>query len=140
MYSSSSLSKAASSLWLAAGLSAFSQGEPAYTELVSPDNQARGGFGYDFGGLPDLNGDGFGEFYATQFKTYVYDGKSLAFLYSFGEPCTYGHVESAGDLNGDGIPDLMAPRLCDASGMGPVEFINGKTGESLFAVDSPAPV
>ncbi|HNH49428.1 MAG TPA: hypothetical protein PKY30_20440, partial [Myxococcota bacterium] len=99
--------------------------------MISPDVRERGGFGYDFGGLPDLTGDGVGEVYATQIKTYVYDGKSLALLYSIGDPCTYGHLQSAGDLTGDGAGDLVVSSIGNAEA--------GANAGKVYLIPGPLP-
>ena len=45
-------------------------------------------------------------------------------------------ADSAGDLNGDGVPELMFGKTCAEQ----VVVVDGKTGDELFTLDSPDPV
>ena len=113
------------------------------TELTSPDPRAGGQFGASSGALPDLTGDGIGEFYVFgSNRSYVYDGTTLEVLHTFQEgPCGVGNpTYSPGDLNGDGTPDLMLNKRCGPGLVGSVDAVSGVTGEWLFTLDSPDPV
>jgi len=131
------------SVLFSALFAACSQARPAYTELISPTVAPREFFGWAFGGLPDLTRDGVGEFYVVaSSRVYVYDGEKLQPRYWVDSSCSgdIGYpTHSAGDLNGDGIPDLMLGQRC-ADQVGQVVVVDGASGAELFTVDSPNPV
>ncbi len=61
---------------------------------------------------------------------------------------TYGELATAGDMNGDGVLDLLVAHgayphgdiFCDQGGPGKLSIFNGKDGTLLFSIDNPVPV
>ncbi|MBI2924966.1 MAG: FG-GAP repeat protein [Verrucomicrobia bacterium] len=96
--------------------------------------------------MPDLTKDGLGEFYVRDtHRVYLYDGASLAQLFTIDSSpltatCdpdfTTQTADSAGDLTGDGVPDLMFGQEC-AAGFGQVVMVDGTNGTELFRVSPP---
>lgn len=129
---------------LSALLCACAQAQPEYTELSSPEPRRGEGFGDNFGGLPDMTGDGIGEFYVVGwFGLYVFDGQSLTPLYKIDSPCnsTGFPTHTAGDVNGDGVPDLLlGDWTCVSGNAGSVDIADGTTGQYLTTLYSPDPV
>jgi hypothetical protein len=118
-------------------------GQPAFTEIISPADKPGAQFGAYYGGLPDLTGDGVGEFYVFGGnQSWVYNGASLEILFHFSSAgCAIGTpIYSPGDLTGDGIPDLMLARRCGTSLIGSVDVVDGAIGQALFTIESPEPV
>lgn len=130
-------------VFLAALFAASAEGQPVATEIISPNDKPGGQFGAFYGGLPDLTGDGVGEFFVFGANhSWVYNGVTLEILHHFTSAgCAVGApIYSPGDLTGDGIPDLMVTKRCGSTLAGSVDVVNGATGEALFSIDSPAPI
>lgn len=111
--------------------------------LSSPDERTTGHFGNSVIGLPDLNGDGRGDFAITQAavggppgvsgRVYVYDGASGNLMRSTELiPPTngttgndFGFLTTVPDTTGDGIADFMVEG--DNNGNPQFHFFNGAT-------------
>ena len=139
-------------------------GGPIEINSANPSSAGSGGFGAAGAALPDLTGDGVGEFWlAAPYETvmrdvngtprnwlkaghlYVYNGSTLGLLYTLESPEPAANryftwsADSAGDVNGDGIEDLMAGDPGAAGTAGKVHFYDGSTGKFLFSLPSPNP-
>lgn len=106
------------------------------------------GFGYDVAGAGDLDGDGFAEFVVTQRpfdydnggpgSAKVYSGKTGATLFTFTGAGTHNafgcSVDSAGDVNKDGVPDLVIGSFNESLGgiaAGGIWVFSGASGAVL---------
>jgi hypothetical protein len=125
-------------------LTASLSAQPAFTELNSPEGFL--GFGSAFNDLPDLTKDGVAEFCVQDtHRIHIYDGARLAILFTIDASpptatCdpdfTTRTADSAGDLSGDGVPDLMFGQEC-AAGFGQVVMVDGTNGKELFRLSPP---
>src|SRR5262245_37452943 len=107
MKTNCALVRAALAILLVAFLTMNVRAQTGFTELTSTAPWPGARFVLELGGLPDMTGDGIGEFYVLQDgRIDVFDGQNLPSLYGL-EGRSMISVCSAGDLNGDGIPDLM---------------------------------
>ena len=121
--------------------------------LASPDPVPYGGFGISVAGPGDLTGDGtpdivVGAFYETSGSAlyagnaYVFSGAdgTLARTLASPTPTESGAfgltVHAAGDLTGDGIPDVLVREGRGPSGYGAVHLFSGATGEVVRAFES----
>ncbi len=122
--------------------------------LQPPQAQPSAGFGWSVASLGDLTGDKIPELivgafaYAGTGRAFVFNGKDGSLLGSFGppspEPSAFGwSVAGAGDLDGDGSPDLVigAPyaSVNGASAQGRVYAFSGRTRKLLYVLDDPSP-
>jgi hypothetical protein len=126
--------------------------------LDDPYPQAGASFGLSSAALGDVNADGYPDLAvaaehqnvdgnAGQGKLFVFSGRTGQLLYARNDPdpqpdAEFGRtVLSPGDLNGDGIPDLIvgAPRENDSSKtkVGRVYAFSGKDGTLLYGVRAP---
>ena len=126
-------------------------------ELISPNEREEGGFGISVSGIPDVNGDGFGDVIvgASQEETgasmiggraYIFDGSTGNLLYSLLSThiTNYGYfgcsVSGIPDLNGDNRGDvIVGARLENPIGLdsGRAYVFNGATGNLLYELISP---
>jgi hypothetical protein len=114
------------------------------------DSGAIANFGYYLGGLGDVNGDGLGDFIVQNLafdSTGVFDPYASAWIGSGMEPGTTTAAGSstvrfmdsrerataAGDVNGDGIPDILASDHT-------LDIGDGETPGTVFVYLTPASV
>lgn len=106
-----------------------------------------GHYGCSVSGIPDLNGDGYGDYIVgakdeSVERAYVYDGHTGALLYTLDEPAeSYGSyatsVAGIPDVNGDGIGDILVSSPDSWSDGGSVFLYDGKTGKLIKHLESP---
>ena len=125
--------------------------------LASPTPVAYGYFGYTVAGPGDLTGDGVGDAVVGAFRetsaflrggnVHVYSGATGALVRTLASPTAtedgaFGwNVEPAGDLTGDGVPDLLVAAGQESAGGGlgggRVHLFSGATGDHVRAFDRP---
>lgn len=129
-----------------------------YTK-TSPNPQSNGGlFGGAIAGLPDLNGDGRGDFIVgaqgedvgskeSAGRAYVFSGINGALLRTHVSPSVtaYGgfgaRVLAMGDINYDGLGDYVISAPPEgALSAGRVHVYSGATGQLIRTLSSPSPV
>jgi hypothetical protein len=128
--------------------------------LESPQPPSGSAFGWSVADAGDLDKDGVSDIlvgapYSTvgqttvQGRVYAFSGKEGKLLFTFDDPQPVGgevfgwRVISAGDLNKDGVPDILigAPYK-DVRGIpaqGSAFVFNGADGKLLFTLNDPAP-
>ncbi|MEZ5065971.1 MAG: FG-GAP-like repeat-containing protein [bacterium] len=130
----------------------FSGADPA-TALYTVSGETVGGLlGFGGGGVGDLDGDGFDDFCAgapdegpgNRGRVYVYSGQTgTQFPFSPLEPDTNGgrfgmfFANSPGDLNADGVPDLVVGDFLDAelgASTGKLYTFSGADGSLLYKI------
>lgn len=133
--------------------------------LTAPGSPSCGSSGCRFGqavGAGDISGDGRADIIVgapmedvggntRQGRAYVFDGVTGASMYTLDTPnpgsgARFGSAVAAGDVNGDGRPDIIVggsgqcvsgpPSAC----AGQVFVFNGVTGSLIRTLDSPSPV
>lgn len=132
--------------------------------LASPAGQARAYFGFQVAGPGDLDGDDvpdvvvgapdedvqeLGVDYADRGRVYAFSGADGALLWQATTDTRqaevyFGRVNDAGgDLNGDGVPDLIASAIDENRGgsedAGRVYALSGADGSVLYAVTARQP-
>jgi len=127
--------------------------------LISPGAQNNGTFGYAVAGLPDLNGNGRGEYFigapfevsgGADFagRAYVLSGISEVVLFTLVSPSPeasgfFGRaVAAVPDTDGDGRPDLLVGTTESPGGVGSAGrayLFSGATGGLLRTLSSPNP-
>lgn len=123
-------------------------GTVLYT-YVGPVNNAQ--FGHSLCGLGDINGDGVDDFAISAYRAssnfpqsgsvYVYSGASGLELYRFDGAASFmslgSAVSSVGDLDGDGLQDIMACSEIGDLGTGSIYIWSGATGTLLRTINGP---
>ncbi|MBI3757854.1 MAG: FG-GAP repeat protein [Deltaproteobacteria bacterium] len=128
--------------------------------LAPPEPLNGGAFGWSVADAGDLNKDGVtdmlvGAPYSTvgkvavQGRAYAFSGKDGKLLLTLDDPhpsagAVFGwRLASAGDVNKDGIPDILVGAPYKDVGANPsqgeVFVLNGADGKLLFTLDDPAP-
>ncbi|HXG20398.1 MAG TPA: integrin alpha [Methylomirabilota bacterium] len=128
--------------------------------VSSPESPSGAAFGWSVANAGDLNKDGVSDMligapYSTvgvttvQGRVYAFSGKDGKVLFTLDDPQpaageVFGwRVTSAGDLNKDGIPDILVGAPYKDVGSNPAQGValvfNGADGKFLFALNSPAP-
>jgi len=128
--------------------------------LAPPQTSGGASFAWSLAGIGDLNKDGVSEVLigapytmvekiAVQGRAYVFNGKDGKLLYTLDDPQplageVFGwRVSSAGDLNKDGVPDMLIGAPYKDVGTTPAQgaalAFSGADGKFLFAFNNPVP-
>jgi hypothetical protein len=123
--------------------------------LQAPQRQIGAGFGWSVSALGDLNDDGVPELIVGAFgqdgegKAFVFDGDTGKLLRTLESPqppsgSAFGwSVANAGDLNKDGVADILVGAPYSTVGattvQGRVYALSGKDGKLLLTLDDPQP-
>lgn len=122
--------------------------------LRAPQRQQSAGFGWSVASLGDLTDDAVPEFIVGAFaydsvgRAFVFNGKDNSLLWTLRPPSSesgaFGwSVVGAGDLNQDGVPDMVvgAPyaSVNEVSVQGRVYVFSGRTGLLLYTIEDPHP-
>lgn len=131
-----------------------------FRTLVPPQPSGSSAFGWSVAAAGDLTHDGLSEIVvgapyttvgkvAVQGRAYVFNGKDGTLLYTLDDPQpvageVFGwRVAAGGDLNKDGVPDLLigAPYkdIGTNLGQGAAFAFSGADGKLLFPLSSPVP-
>ncbi len=123
--------------------------------LEAPQQSAGAGFGWSVASAGDLDGDSIPEFIVgahsqdNEGRAFVFRGRDGTSLHTLAPPLDSGAegfgwtVNSAGDLNRDGVPDIAvgAPysTVDDRSTQGRAYVYSGADGSLLYHIDHPQP-
>ena len=99
-------------------------------------------FGPEIAGIPDVDGDGFGDVVASDggdIVTYIFSGKTHAIIRTLPE---WGEICAFPDLTGDGVWEIVLGTYYDTPIGAPyqagcVNIYDGKTGAALSSFQSP---
>ena len=120
--------------------------------LQSPNVSGGGGFGANLDAVPDVSGDGVGDFVVGAFldlaagegvagRAYIFNGETGALLSTLSSPdpkstsFASGDVAGLEDIDGDGMGDVAVGG--DGGAEGAVYVFNGTTGAHLYTLNSP---
>jgi WD40 repeat protein len=110
------------------------------TELKSPNEVARGNFGWRVEGIADLNGNGSGDVIVAtgsgESRVYVFDGATGAVIYTFNG--RGNSVSSVSDVNDDGLPDIVVGNHVNPNSLGYARIYDGASGALLRTINAPA--
>ncbi len=130
--------------------------------FASPNERENGHFGFAVSGVDDVNGDGFGDAVigapgenspsgvVKAGRAYLFSGSSGALITGLASPDQqydgwFGRsVSGAGDIDGDGIGDLLVGAPGEDGGSGPdfsgrAYVVSGATFAVLHTLSSPSP-
>ena len=116
----------------------FSGKDGAHLHTFEGDSQGDF-FGYSVGGAGDINGDGFDDIFCgtnsglygtTDYGVYVFSGKDGSVLHALAP--NFGiKASAAGDVNADGVPDLIVGDYTDGAWSGTALVFSGLDGSIL---------
>jgi FG-GAP repeat len=126
--------------------------------LSPPEDQHNGRFGQGLADPGDLNGDGVDEIVVGAprvdgvGRAYVFDGRTGRLLLVLNDPqpqqgavfgLMVGERGAPGDVNGDGVPDVLVPAPLEnaggVAGAGRAYLFSGRDGSPIRALDDPTP-
>jgi len=129
-------------------------------ELISPNEEFNGNFGFSVSGAGDVNQDGFADVIVGAWlespgtsphgagRAYIFNGQDGSLLFVLISPDeefdgNFGFsVSGAGDVNQDGFADVIVGALyedLDHDDAGSAYIFSGQAGSLLFALISPNP-
>jgi hypothetical protein len=117
-------------------------------ELVSPHEEFWGNFGWSVAGSGDVDKDGIPDLIVGAWReepsgrVFVFSGQDGSLLLDLVSPDARGgrfgfSVAGAGEVNGDGIPDLIVGAHFEADLEGRVYVFSGEDGRLLIQLESP---
>ena len=129
-------------------------------ELISPNEEAYGYFGYSVSDAGDINGDGFADVIVGAYnedpstspdgagRAYIFSGQDGSLLFELMSPNeeAFGYfgysVSDAGDINGDGFADVIVGAYSEGPSTSPdnagrAYIFSGQDGSLLFELISP---